>query len=396
MMKPKSRAAKYGRYNFTKEQIIQRAQELWEQYGQEGTPEDYTVAAFLLLRQEQSLVWKTKQFLRLSFTAKTPGEALDIVKVIISAFGVIATLFAGVGLYLTYQNSQAERQLNTERLVTDRFAKAVEQLGSQDIHVRLGAIYALERIAKDSPKDHGTVMEVLTAYIRNKSPLPEGWRRAKPEERKPLPRVTTDVQSALTVLGRREVQNDRADTRLDLDDTNLSGASFVNANFSSASLIGANLTGVLILGGKVLGTYFVNADLSGAQLHSQFEGADFSGADLQGANLRKGDFTNANFQWADFTAARLYDEYGSANLQGANLTRANLSQADFKKAKNITPEQIKQAKNWNEAYYSDDFSKQLGITPIQPTVFVLPSVQKSPKPQKPKRPATPKKIQPSP
>ena len=36
--------------------------------------------------------------------------------------------------------------------------------------IRLGGIYALERIARDSEKDHGPIMEVLTAYVREKAP----------------------------------------------------------------------------------------------------------------------------------------------------------------------------------------------------------------------------------
>ncbi len=39
-----------------------------------------------------------------------------------------------------------------------------------NLEVRLGGIYALERIARDSPKDHWTIMEVLTAYVRENSP----------------------------------------------------------------------------------------------------------------------------------------------------------------------------------------------------------------------------------
>ena len=38
--------------------------------------------------------------------------------------------------------------------------------------IRLGGIYALERIAKDSEKDHGPIMEVLTAYVRENAPRP--------------------------------------------------------------------------------------------------------------------------------------------------------------------------------------------------------------------------------
>ena len=56
--------------------------------------------------------------------------------------------------------------------MTDRFTKAIEQLGSDKLDVRIGGIYALERIARDSAKDHPTVMEVLTAFIREHSREP--------------------------------------------------------------------------------------------------------------------------------------------------------------------------------------------------------------------------------
>ena len=49
------------------------------------------------------------------------------------------------------------------------FTKAIEQLGSDKLDVRIGAIFALERVARDSPKHHAAVMEVLAAFIREHS-----------------------------------------------------------------------------------------------------------------------------------------------------------------------------------------------------------------------------------
>ncbi len=98
--------------------------------------------------------------------------AIDVVKTIISALGLIATLLAGIGLIVNYFNSQAEMQLTQQRLITERFSKAVEQIGSGKEEVVIGGIYSLERIAKDSPKDQWTIMEVLTSYIRKNSPFP--------------------------------------------------------------------------------------------------------------------------------------------------------------------------------------------------------------------------------
>ena len=68
--------------------------------------------------------------------------------------------------------------------MTDRYTKAIEQLGSDKLDVRIGGIYALERIARDSPRDHPTAMEVLAAFIRVHSheqwPPPEPGKDAVP------------------------------------------------------------------------------------------------------------------------------------------------------------------------------------------------------------------------
>src|ERR1700733_5599446 len=57
-----------------------------------------------------------------------------------------AGLFAAAALVFTGRNFTLSR----EGQVTDRYTKAIEQLGSEQISVRIGGIYALERIARDS------------------------------------------------------------------------------------------------------------------------------------------------------------------------------------------------------------------------------------------------------
>jgi hypothetical protein len=70
------------------------------------------------------------------------------------------------GLYFTAQTLR----LNREGQITDRFTRAIEQLGDAKVDVRLGGIYALERTAKSSAEDHGPIMEVLTAYAASTLP----------------------------------------------------------------------------------------------------------------------------------------------------------------------------------------------------------------------------------
>jgi hypothetical protein len=62
----------------------------------------------------------------------------------------------------------AQTEADRQRRIVETFSKAVEQLGSDKLEVRVGAIFALERISKESPDDYWTIMEVLTAFVRER------------------------------------------------------------------------------------------------------------------------------------------------------------------------------------------------------------------------------------
>jgi hypothetical protein len=157
----------------------------------------------------------------------------------------------------TYQTIRVTR----EGQITDRFANAIGQLGNDVAEVRLGGIYALERIARDSRRDHGTVMEVLTAYVQKCAP-----RRSSPESQDEKGCDENSVQAAIAVLGRRNVRHDpsegRADVRepretrrLDLSSTDLGGVKFGEGDFGRAILRGTNLRdadlqGTVLRGGR--------------------------------------------------------------------------------------------------------------------------------------------------
>ena len=134
-----------------------------------------------------------------------------------------------------------------EGQVTERFTRAIEQLGHEEMEVRLGGIYALERLAKDSEKDHGPIMEVLTAYVREKA-TKQGEYAEKAAVKKP----TVDIQAILTVIGRRETTGNNRGNDLDLGYTHLAGAYLAEANLSRAYLRGVNLSGASLIAAKNL------------------------------------------------------------------------------------------------------------------------------------------------
>ena len=154
---------------------------------------------------------------------------------------------------------------------TERFARAMALLGSAQLEVRIGGVYALERLARESERDHGPIMEVLAATLRDRL----AWREG---EAAPA-RVESDLQAALTVLGRRHVAFDAPEFHLDLHATNLARAYLPFANLANGYLYECNLEGAVLQNADLRGawcfkTNFANAVLDGAHL----EGADLTGA----------------------------------------------------------------------------------------------------------------------
>jgi hypothetical protein len=218
-----------------------------------------------------------------------------------------AGLFAVAALIYTARNFALSR----EGQVTDRYTKAIEQIGSdKPLDVRIGGIYALERVARDSPRDHATIMEVLAAFIREHSH--EQWPPSVGNERAAAPpkrRTRPDVQAALTVLGRRTPRYDRPGQRIDLGGADLRGTNLAQAYLSVADLEGANLAGT-----NLAQAYLSAADLEGANL----AGADLAAADLTYAYIANADLTNVNLTNANLTQTL---------LTGAKLTGAKLDGA---------------------------------------------------------------------
>jgi hypothetical protein len=94
---------------------------------------------------------------------------------VVQALGGIAVL---IGIYFAWANLKTTQigraetlRLTNEGQITDRFTKAIDQLGSPKLELRLGEIYALERIARDSEKNHWPIMEVLTTFVRVHAPI---------------------------------------------------------------------------------------------------------------------------------------------------------------------------------------------------------------------------------
>ena len=269
----------------------------------------------------------------------------------------------------------------TERRITELYTKAVAQLVSDEAPVRFGGLYALERLAQDSPAHRQIIVNVICAYLRRpfsptapagkpepevakgqKEPAaedeagPDGIGRTWQQERQvrlTAQRIlaehlrddrTKDPQSTDTPSS-RFWNNIRLDlTGATLIDFNLVNGVMADANFhgatfsgdawfgevtfsGAASFGGATFTGDASFGGATFSgaarfggaTFSAAAQFGGATFSAaaSFGGATFSGDALFGRAIFRG---AANFPEAAFRGDALFGE--AAFSRGAGFRRA--------------------------------------------------------------------------
>ena len=185
-------------------------------------------------------------------------------------------------IWITWQRLQVAReelQIAREGQITERFSRAIEHLGSKEsLDVRVEAIYALERTARESRQDHGPIMEILTAYVRERAqrdrpssaqqPAADDQRPAafSDEDLLPTSALATDIQAALTVLGRRRANYDPPGQVLNLMRTNLCGANLIQASLQRALLGEADLQKAKLWQANLQGVRLSRASLREANL----------------------------------------------------------------------------------------------------------------------------------
>ncbi len=296
------------------------------------------------------------------------GSLLIFLTILVSPFALWRLLVA----HWSSRAALDQARIAQESARNTLFTKAIEQLGATrevnlnvaslnllesvrgqteaktktepNTEVRLGAIYALEKLARDDVDLHWPIMETLCAYIRTNAgppkPPPDNIAKilAKPSGRfgqenealkryvDDIPPLRVDVQAALSVIGRRSQQQrtferDRRESlsadnrnawRLDLSNCNLARANFDGLNFSEALFWQSSLQLCHFRKTHLEFSTFVEAHMELARLEwARLEGAFLNRTHLEGASL----------DFAHFDGAELWD----IHLEGASLADARLN-----------------------------------------------------------------------
>ena len=88
---------------------------------------------------------------------------------------IAGVLAVAVTVYVAARQIAVTRDQNAvarEGQITDRFTRAIAQLGDDKLSVRIGGIFVLERMARESTQDQWTIVETLAAFIRENTSVP--------------------------------------------------------------------------------------------------------------------------------------------------------------------------------------------------------------------------------
>ena len=210
----------------------------------------------------------------------------------------------------------------TERRITELYTKAVEQLGSDKAPVRLGGLYALERLAQDNPAHRQTIVNVICAYLRMPfSPTPPA-SKPEPEATEDPGEPATETEAKTDGIGdtwqqERQVRltaqrilaehlrDDRAKDKRSTDPPSprfwpgirldLAGATLIDFDLQDGVMADANFSGATFSGDAWFGGATFSGDAcvrrGDLQRRRPVRRATFSGAAWFGGATFSGDAT---------------------------------------------------------------------------------------------------------
>lgn len=221
-------------------------------------------------------------------------------------------------------------QITEQKMISERIARSIKQLVSENPFIRLTAISDLEKVAEECEKEREKIRNILSARIREIAP-----RDLKKENQISLSALANKNTQALfenywVPFVTRQKQHEDIENLLKA----LSSIRrlYPDGNFI-CNLHGTDLSGLSLFGFRLPNFSFSNTNLIGVNFNlANLTGAYISLSNLTGANFNLANLTDVCFNWSNFKDTR--------------LSEANISNADFRSVKDLTPEQIQEAFYW--------------------------------------------------
>jgi len=343
----------------------------------------------------KAIVWLLLEWWEVVLSAFLASAGVDLTLGLNVLFGPnwqqnapeILSLYGPLFLYLTatlLMFRWVRSRFFTHNVLKQELRQAVDDLNSDNIHLRMHALEDIVEITRKSRRLHQRGLDAMALYLRQKHPAQQEIGRkitlkklrfgpphancsqqlhgdlhsfAQQQLQIEKQQIEADAQAVLEALSRRRLLFDDPRRWIDLSFTNLPSANLEKVSMKRFSFVGANLRHALFQEAKLNGCSFDGAILN----HAFMTGADirrasFCGimahrlhlddADLRKANFLGADLYDISIQKADARGARFMGAQmwravgGLTDFSGADFINAQLQGADFHKSKNLTKTQI--------------------------------------------------------
>jgi uncharacterized protein YjbI with pentapeptide repeats len=283
---------------------------------------------------------------------------------------VLVLTGAGIGASVTLRQIRETARANRDQLrlgeqgqLTERYPRAVEQLGHEKAPVRLGALYSLQGLAQNNLDYRQTIVDVFCAYLRMPYIPPA---RNDPAEQAMTPEG--GVSAAHSVPGQDAVQQElqvrqtaqrlladhlRCPPQTSGQDAQLLSPSPQQPFWPGISL---DLTGAILVDLDLKEVSVIKASFSRATFQGfvRFHWATFQGdVEFDGATFQGGAwFNGATFQGGAWYTGATFQ--GDAWFSKATFQRAGFSRVTFQCAAWFPGATFQDAARFNEATFQRD------------------------------------------
>src|SRR3989339_247908 len=360
-----------------------------------------------------------EDYIYYNFGELTKKEKLEAIKDIRSNVIYIAGgILAIIGIYLTWRRTKAldkqniiNEDNNNKNLILQQFSKASELLKDENIAARLSGIYLFEKIMSTNEEYHWPIIELLTAYVREKRdnkkydcdfskeedhlnieydevtktnfyeiinyeydgkggeiPIKKRYLRVPVEK---------DIQAILTILGRRSrklEKHEESEENLEEIISELQNA-IINKSkreetqvISNKLVIGMNrieLNNVNMYKVNLRNCHFENTVFSNVIFENAYcENTHFENSDFTNAHFKNAICRHAHFEYASYSFAN----FENTSFQNANFQNTYCYSTNFKNATRITAEQLSNANTLYRAKGITDKMKE-EIIKLNPKIF---------------------------
>ena len=260
----------------------------------------------------------------------------------------IVTVIGSFILYLNFSVASDNKKISEKKLDSERFYQSVNQLDSESLSVRIGAIYSLERISEESERDFDIVIKLLSSRLKEIQHKYKNQVSNQSSSSENKQNLFLELMTIFGVIEARKRHISKESKLIDMRNMDFQNDIFKNCKFDLLDLTGSNFSNCNLLKSNFSNSNLTDANFTDANLEGvNFSKANLTGAKFNNAVLVKAIFDSAILHGTDLSNANLSDaKLKKAKLYNATLTDADLAGTDLTGTEGLNSEQLRSAKNY--------------------------------------------------